>query len=157
MSPPSVLFVCLGNICRSPLAEGAMRDAATRAGVQIETDSAGTGGWHAGDPPDPRAQATAARHGVDISDLRARQIRPEDFTRFDHIIAMDRDNLGDLRRMAPKDTTAHLSLMRDHVPGEKGMSVADPYFGDASGFDVTWRDVSAGAEGLLRRITRARG
>ena len=156
MSTPSVLFVCLGNICRSPLAEGAMRDVAARAGVVIRIDSAGTGNWHAGDPPDSRAQTVAARNGVDISTLRARQVRPEDFQIFDHIVAMDRDNLAELRRLAPADAPARLSLMLDHVPGQKGKSVADPYFGDASGFGATWAEVLAGAEGLLDRITRPR-
>ncbi len=156
MSTPSVLFVCLGNICRSPLAEGAMRAVAARAGVLIEIDSAGTGNWHAGDPPDPRARAVAAAHGVDISDLRARQVRAEDFHRFDHIVAMDRDNLAELRRLAPPTAPARLSLMLDHVPGSKGKSVADPYFGDAAGFGATWAEVLAGAEGLLDRITRPR-
>ena len=156
MSTPSVLFVCLGNICRSPLAEGAMRAVAARAGVAMTIDSAGTGDWHAGDPPDPRARAVAAAHGVDISDLRARQVRPEDFDRFDHIIAMDRDNLAELRRLAPPTAPARLSLMLDHVPGQKGKSVADPYFGDAAGFGATWAEVLAGAEGLLDRITRPR-
>ncbi|MBA4489186.1 low molecular weight phosphotyrosine protein phosphatase [Paracoccus sp. S1E-3] len=156
MSTPSVLFVCLGNICRSPLAEGALRAVAARAGVTILIDSAGTGNWHVGDAPDPRAQAVAARHGVDISALRARQVRAEDFHRFDHIVAMDRDNLAELRRLAPADAPARLSLMLDHVPGRKGKSVADPYFGDASGFGATWEEVLAGAEGLLDRITQPR-
>nr|WP_328803821.1 low molecular weight protein-tyrosine-phosphatase [Paracoccus xiamenensis] len=156
MSTPSVLFVCLGNICRSPLAEGAMRAVAARDGVTMLIDSAGTGNWHAGNPPDPRAQAVAARHGVDISTLRARQVRAEDFQRFDHIVAMDRDNLAELRRLAPADAPARLSLMLDHVPGQKGKSVADPYFGDAAGFGATWEEVLAGAEGLLARITDPR-
>ncbi len=150
--PPSVLFVCLGNICRSPMAEGAMRDAAAKAGVAITTDSAGTGGWHAGDPPDPRAQAEAARNGADISDLRARQVRAQDFRQFDHIIAMDAENLADLRRVDPGDGKAVLSLMLAHVPGREGQSVADPYYGGKAAFEVTWRDVRAGADGLLAKL-----
>lgn len=105
---PSVLFVCLGNICRSPLAEGALRAAAVRAGLDLTVDSAGTGGWHAGDPPDRRAQAAARRHGTDISGLRARQVRPEDFRKFDHVFALDRQNLQDLQAIAPADATAEL-------------------------------------------------
>lgn len=151
--PPSVLFVCLGNICRSPMAEGAMRDAAARAGVRVTTDSAGTGGWHAGDPPDRRAQAEAARNGVDISDLRARQVQPQDFHHFDHIIAMDAENLSDLRGIDPGDGKAVLSLMLDHVPSREGQSVADPYYGGTAAFEATWRDVRAGAAGLIERIT----
>lgn len=153
--PPAVLFVCLGNICRSPMAEGAMRDAAARAGIKIETDSAGTGGWHAGDAPDPRAQAEAARNGVDISDLRARQVSAQDFHRFDHIIAMDAENLSDLRRIDPGDGKAVLSLMLDHTPDQKGQSVADPYFGGRAGFQTTWHEVQAGTAGLLAKITAA--
>ncbi len=148
-TPPSILFVCLGNICRSPLAEAALREAARRRGLDLTVDSAGTGNWHAGEPPDPRAVAVAARHGVDISGLRARQVTPGDFTRFDHIIALDHDNLENLRRLAPADTTARLSLLLDHVPGREGDAVADPWFGAAEGFDVTWAEVTAAADGLL--------
>lgn len=154
MTTPSVLFVCLGNICRSPLAEGAMRAQAQAAGMAVRLDSAGTGGWHAGDAPDLRAQATAVRHGTDISDLRARQVRASDFLDFDHIIAMDSENLADLRHIAPPDATAQLSLMLDHVPERAGKSVADPYYGQQRDFETTWADVSAGARGLLQQLAR---
>ncbi|KGJ04488.1 protein-tyrosine phosphatase [Paracoccus halophilus] len=156
MAEPSILFVCLGNICRSPLAEGAMRDAARKAGLAIEIDSAGTGIWHLGEPPDPRAQEIAARDGIDISGLRARQVTAQDFHRFDHIVAMDHDNLANLRRIAPADAHARLSLMLDHVPGQEGQAVADPYFGESTGFDATWRDMQAGARGLLAMFLAAR-
>ena len=149
---PSVLFVCLGNICRSPLAEVALRGEAQRLDLDLIVDSAGTGNWHAGEPPDPRAQAVALRHGADASGLRARQVVPADFRRFTHVIAMDTDNLANLRRLAPDTATAELSLLLDHVPGRKGQSVADPYFGDDSGFEETWADVVAGARGLLERF-----
>ena len=147
----SVLFVCLGNICRSPLAEAAFRAEAERLHLDVVVDSAGTGGWHAGDPPDPRAQATARRHGLDISAYRGRQVKAEDFRRFTHIVAMDTDNLSNLRRLAPADATAELSLMLDHA-GRLGQSVADPYYGDDAGFEVTWSDVSAGAAGLAASL-----
>ncbi|MFD1796245.1 low molecular weight phosphotyrosine protein phosphatase [Paracoccus aurantiacus] len=152
MSTPSILFVCLGNICRSPMAEGAMRDAARRAGVQIRTDSAGTGSWHIGAPPDRRAQSTAAKHGTDISDLRGRQIDAQDFYDFDHIIAMDAENMADLRSIAPRNATARLSLILDHVPGQEGRSVADPYHGGLAEFAAAWQQVAAGAAGLLGKL-----
>ena len=148
----SVLFVCLGNICRSPLAEGALRAAAENAGLDIEVDSAGTGGWHAGDPPDRRAQAAARRHGTDISGLRARQVRPEDFRRFDFVFALDRQNLRDLQAIVPADASAELGLLMDQVAGREGGSVADPYYGEDRDFDVTWADVSAAADALVARL-----
>jgi protein-tyrosine phosphatase len=148
----SVLFVCLGNICRSPLAEAAFRREAERLGLEAEIDSAGTGDWHIGYPPDPRAAAVAARNGVDIADLRARQVTPDDFRRFDHIVALDSDNLRDLERLRPADGKARLSLLLDHVPGREGEAVADPYYGEAAHFDAAWSDVTAGAEALARRI-----
>ncbi|MGQ2989940.1 MAG: low molecular weight protein-tyrosine-phosphatase [Brevundimonas sp.] len=153
---PSVLFVCLGNICRSPLAEVAMREEARRVGLEVVIDSAGTGNWHAGEPPDPRAQAVAQKNGVDASALRARQVTRGDFTRFTHIVAMDADNLANLRRLAPTNATAELSLLLDHVPRREGQSVVDPYFGDDDGFDVTWADAVAGARGLIQTL-RASG
>jgi len=156
MRVPSVLFVCLGNICRSPLAEGALRAAAEERGVDLFVDSAGTSDWHIGSEPDRRAQAIAARNGINISRQRARQVRPEDFLRFDHIVAMDGENLANLKAIAPAGATASLSLMLDHVPGREGQAVADPYFGDSAGFEATWRDVTLGAGALLEKLS-ARG
>ena len=148
----SVLFVCLGNICRSPLAQAAFRREAERLGLEVEIDSAGTGDWHIGYPPDPRAAGVAARNGIDISNLRARQVGAGDFRRFDHIVALDSKNLEDLKRMTPRDSKAKLSLLLDHVEGRGGEAGADPYYGDDSHFDRAWSDVAAGAEALARRI-----
>ena len=148
----SVLFVCLGNICRSPLAEAALREQARREGVDIQVDSAGTGDWHVGFPADKRAIEAAKRNGIDISDRRARQVMPEDFFRFDYIVALDTQNLSDLEAMRPPGAKAELSLLLDHVEGRAGQAVADPYYGEDEHFDATWSDVTAGAEGLVRRI-----
>jgi protein-tyrosine phosphatase len=148
----SVLFVCLGNICRSPLAEAAFRREAERLGLDVEVDSAGTGDWHIGYPPDPRAAAVAARNGIDISHLKARLVTADDFRRFDHIVALDANNLRDLERLRPADGKARLSLLLDYVEGRRGQAVADPYYGEDSHFDAAWKDVSAGAEGLARSI-----
>ncbi|WP_024352666.1 low molecular weight protein-tyrosine-phosphatase [Brevundimonas naejangsanensis] len=154
---PSVLFVCLGNICRSPLAEAAFREEARRLKLDVIADSAGTGGWHIDFPPDGRAQAVARKHSVDISALRGRQVKPADFRRFTHVVAMDHDNLANLRRLAPADATAELSLLLDHVEGREGQAVADPYFGEDDGFDLTWADVTAGARALAAELRRLRG
>lgn len=154
MHKSSVLFVCLGNICRSPLAEGAMRAAAEAEGIDIVIDSAGTGDWHVGSEPDRRAQAVAHRNGINISRIRARQVRPQDFQDFDHIVAMDDKNLADLKSVAPDGAHAALSLLMDHVPRREGQSVSDPYFGEAAGFDATWRDVQAGVQALLPKLAR---
>ena len=152
----SVLFVCLGNICRSPLAEAAFRIEADRIGLDVSIDSAGTAEWHVGRPPDPRAVAAARRQGADISRLRARQVAAIDFRRFDRIVALDENNLAALRALRPADAKAHLSLLLDHVPGREGEAVADPYYGEDAHFDITWRDVAEGAAGLARRIAAER-
>jgi protein-tyrosine phosphatase len=149
----SVLMVCLGNICRSPLAEAALRAAAGREGVAIVVDSAGTGDWHIGHPPDSRAIEAALLHGgLDISHLRARQVSANDFERFDHIVALDAANLRDLRSMQSVDSKAKLSLLLDHLPGHEGQSVADPYYGDEAGFEACWYQVSDAAQSLLRSL-----
>lgn len=151
---PSVLFVCLGNICRSPLAEAAFRREAERRGLQVEVDSAGTGTWNLGKAPDPRAQAVAVREGIDVSHRRARQVTADDFARFTHIVALDAQNLDDLAALRPETSAAELSLLLDHVPGRAGEAVADPYYGEDGGFEATWCDVKAGAAGLADRLQR---
>ncbi|WP_420143876.1 low molecular weight protein-tyrosine-phosphatase [Sphingobium sp.] len=152
MTTPAILFVCLGNICRSPLAEAALRAQAQAAGIDILVDSAGTGDWHVGDAPDRRAQAVARRHGIDISGYAGRQVSAQDFRRFTHIFALDSDNLKNLRRIRPSDGTATLRLLMDMVPGREGSGVTDPYYGDDAGFDITWDDVSRAATAILKAI-----
>jgi protein-tyrosine phosphatase len=152
-SHPAILCVCLGNICRSPLAEAALRAEAEAAGLDLVVDSAGTGNWHVGEPPDPRSQAVARRHGIDISSYRARQVAADDFRRFTHLLALDRDNLAVLERLRPADATAELTLLMDAVPGREGSDVADPYYGGEAGFETTWRDVSAAAKALVARLS----
>lgn len=150
----SVLFVCLGNICRSPLAEAALREEARRLGLNLVIDSAGTGNWHAGEPPDPRAIAAARRNGVDISGQRARQVCAQDFFDFSEIVALDRSNLRELSQIAPEGATARLSLLLDHVPGREGQSVDDPWYGDDEDFDLTWGEAAAAARGLAAALSR---
>jgi len=156
MEPRAILFVCLGNICRSPMAEGALRAEAARRGLTLNVDSAGTARYHVGRPPDPRAIACAARHGVDISALRARQILREDFARFDDIFALDHANLKDLRALAPAQPKARLGLLLDCVAGREGEAIADPYYGDDADFERCWLEVSAAARALCECLQTSR-
>lgn len=147
----SVLFVCLGNICRSPLAEGVFLHLAEEAGLsrRFRVDSAGTGAWHVGERPDARSLEVAARHGVALPG-RARQVTPDDLRRFDVVVAMDRDNLEALRRMsAAADGTARLHLLREFDPEADGDEVPDPYYGGPGGFDDVYAMVRTACSGLL--------
>ncbi len=148
-----VLFVCLGNICRSPIAQGAFDALVAAADLvkHIETDSAGTGSWHVGNPPDPRARETAARRGVDIGTQRARQVSAEDFMTFDYILAMDSDNLRTLRQAAPRDPRGQVTLFLDFASSPE-RDVPDPYYGGPEGFDDVFDLVQDAAQGLLRHI-----
>ena len=132
--PPRILFVCLGNICRSPTAEGVFHARAKAAGLAVVVDSAGTGAWHVGEAPDRRAQAEARKRGYDISGQRARQAIAQDFVNFDLIYAMDRSNLANLKRLRPANSTATLSLFLDLLPDQPLTDVPDPYYED--GFDM---------------------
>ena len=159
--PIRVLFVCLGNICRSPLAEGVFLHLAKEAGVadRFEVDSAGTGDWHVGERPDKRATAVAEKHGV-LLPSRARQVSPADFDRFDHIVAMDRENMWDLERMAKFKTGARakIHLLRvddpDRAEGDDRHDVPDPYYGGPSGFDAVYEMVHRSCKALLERLLR---
>jgi len=152
-----LLFVCLGNICRSPTAEGVMAHLARERGLdgEVELDSAGTGAWHVGKPPDERATRAAAERGIELSGL-ARQFEPADFERFDLVLALDRENRAELERMAPdEDARARLALLREYDARavESGeLDVPDPYFGGSEGFDEVLDVVVSACEGLLDRV-----
>lgn len=149
----SVLFVCLGNICRSPTAEAVFRQRLQQAGLEerIRTDSAGTGDWHVGKAPDPRTCRAAAQRGYQMDSLRARQAEPEDFHRFDFILAMDNANLQGLQAMDPGNGKATLTRFLDYAPGAE-QQVPDPYYGGEEGFDRVLDLVEAGADGLLASL-----
>jgi protein-tyrosine phosphatase len=149
-----VLFVCLGNICRSPTAEGVFRARVAREGLthQIATDSAGTHDYHIDEPPDPRSRAAARQRGVDISDLRGRQVMREDFERFDYVLAMDRSNLRHLARLCPKGREPRLKLLLEFARDVGMDEVPDPYYGGTDGFEHVLDLAEAAAEGLLAHI-----
>jgi protein-tyrosine phosphatase len=157
LQPIRILFVCLGNICRSPTAEGVMRALVREAGLQesIELDSAGTGGWHVGSPPDERATETALARGIALEGA-ARQVRREDFEDFDLILAMDRSNLDDLRGIAPdEEARGKVRLLREFdsaSAGQRDLDVPDPYYGGEDGFGTVFALVQAACEGLLGEI-----
>jgi protein-tyrosine phosphatase len=150
----AILFVCLGNICRSPLAEGLMRHAADTAGVSLRftLDSAGCGGWHAGEPPDRRSIACAARHGLDISGQRARQVTAGDFDNFDLILGMDRDNVRHLTGLKPPGSRARIALYLQETLG-RAKDVPDPYYGDDRDFEAVFALCAEASEALVKALT----
>ena len=153
-----MLFVCLGNICRSPLAEGVFRHLARDRGVgnRFDIDSAGTGAWHAGEPPDRRSAAVAAANGIALEGT-ARKVRPDDFERFDYILAMDGENLRDLKQLSERTPgSAELRLLRDYDP-EGGEDVPDPYYGGPGGFDTVYAMVRRSCEALLDDLVESDG
>ena len=153
-----ILFVCMGNICRSPTAEGVFRKIAREEApdLRLEIDSAGTHDYHVGDPPDPRAIAAAMRRGVDLTPLRARQLEPADFERFDLLLAMDRRNVGDALALAPATGRERLRLFLEYVPGAPSHEVPDPYYGEADGLEQVLDLVEAGSRGLLQALRAGR-
>ena len=154
MKKVSVLFVCMGNICRSPTAEGVFRHLVRQAQLEdrVHTDSAGTHAYHVGNPPDVRAQATAERRGIELHDLRARRVAEEDFDVFDYVLAMDQDNYQILSTICPPGYETRLRMFMEFAPHLNIPEVPDPYYGGASGFERVFDMVEEAARGLLDDI-----
>lgn len=152
--PVRLLVVCLGNICRSPVAEGVLRAriAASTVAGRVELDSAGTGDWHVGEPPDRRAIANAAEHGIDIAGLRARQLAPVDFQRFDWLLCADRANLRDVRARAPAVAHARTALLLEWAGVEAQGEIPDPYTGGPAQFEHVFQLLDRAADGVIARL-----
>jgi protein-tyrosine phosphatase len=151
-----ILFVCMGNICRSPTAEAVFREVlrVEGEGLAVQVDSAGTHGYHVGEPPDSRAVAAARRRGYPMDDLRARRVEPADFERFDLLLAMDEDNLAFLHRIAPEGCRARARLLLEFAPQAGRTDVPDPYYGGEAGFEAVLDLVEEAARGLLDDLRR---
>ncbi len=159
MAKHRILFVCLGNICRSPMAEGVFRRVAEEAGMLhlFEIDSAGMGDWHKGEAPDHRAQKAALGRGVDISGQAARKVELEDFDDFDLVLAMDGSNIEDLHDIAPHAARAKIRRFLDYAPHVGTQDVPDPYYGGPEGFGHALDLIEAAAQGLLAELTKETG
>lgn len=151
-----VLFVCLGNICRSPTAEGVFRELVKRKGLSdlIKTDSAGTGDWHVGKKPDKRAQETALMRGFDISDLRGRQVTAKDFITFDYVMAMDRCNYANLQNICPDGYQDRVHMFLSFFAASPEEEIPDPYYGGPAGFDYVFDLVEEASLGLIKDIEK---
>lgn len=150
-----ILFVCTGNICRSPTAEAVVRHLARSDGNadHVEVDSAGTSGWHAGESPDPRSREVASRRGIDMTGIQARQVRSSDFGHFDLVLAMDQGHLRSLRRQCPKGARATVKLFLDYAPELGRHDVPDPYYGGADGFELVLDLIEAAGRRLLESLS----
>ena len=157
MRSTHVLMVCLGNICRSPTAHGVLQTKVVERGLseRIRVDSAGTSGWHIGSSPDSRSSQVAKARGYDLSEQRGRQVNINDFDEFDYILAMDEDNLANLKLLRPSHFSGHLGLLLDFAQKHDYREVPDPYHGGSAGFDLVLDLVEDAVEGLLDHITRA--
>ena len=155
----NILFVCMGNICRSPSAEGFFATALEQSGIRerVAIDSAGTHGYHTGEAPDSRAVATALNFGVDIGHLRARKVKVSDFDQFDLIIAMDQNNFEDLQRIRPAGSKAELKMMMQYHPDARPEEVPDPYYGGMNGFTYMCELLQSATRGLLESVEEQLG
>ena len=151
-TPPAILFVCLGNICRSPTAEAVFRRKAQLEGLDVIIESAGTGAWHAGEPPDPRAIEHGERRGYDFSGQSARKVTATDFSRFDYVLAMDQSNLMDLRRVCPAGYSGQLSPFLKFAPHTESKNVPDPYYGGEDGFTQVIDLIEQASDGLIQHL-----
>lgn len=149
-----VLFVCKGNICRSPTAEGVFKALVEKEGLsdKISVDSAGTGSWHVGEPPDPRSQEVAKQRGIDLSSIRARQVTRSDFAAFDYVLAMDACNYRKLEKICPFEAEDKLAMFLEFASNKEVTDVPDPYYGGPSGFDDVLDLIENGSKGLLEDI-----
>lgn len=151
----NVLFVCMGNICRSPMAQGVFEDLLRREGLEDEVfvDSAGTGAWHIGQPPDARAQESADKRGIDLSEQRARRVTPEDCQKFDYLIAMDVHNYESVSALC-RSSRAEVRLLLEYAPNSSQKEVPDPYYGGPDGFEHALDLVEEAAQGLLEDVRK---
>jgi protein-tyrosine phosphatase len=158
MSKVHVLMVCLGNICRSPTAQGIFEHRVRERGLDdwIEVDSAGTSGWHIGEPPDPRSIRAARERGFDLSGQRGRQVTEQDFDRFDYVLAMDFQNLQALRALCPQNYGGYLGRLLDFSSDKRRQDVPDPYHGGSAGFELVLDLIEDACEGLLQHILERR-
>lgn len=151
-----ILFVCLGNICRSPMAEGLFRHVAETKGLDVVVDSAGCGAWHEGEAPDARGQATLSSRGIDISGQQARQVEDSDFEAFDLVLAMDNRNHDHLTQLAGPERADKVKLFLEYAAGASQTEVPDPYYGGPDGFEHVFALLQQASEGLADHIQRSR-
>lgn len=151
---PSVLFVCLGNICRSPTAEAVFRKLVNDQNMEVKIDSAGTGGWNVGAKPDKRSLQVGVERGYDFTDIRCRKVRQEDFSEFDYIVPMDSKNVEDLIEICPDEHQHKIKLLMHYAP-QQTIDIPDPYYGGKAGFSVVMNMIEAGCNGLVQHIQTA--